>query len=459
MDTLAPSNSEQQDVQQQTPPQQPGLFTRILRHRYLEHYNRLFFLVAVVNIGYLVFGLNEGQWWNGEGIAISSLANMVLANFALAVIIRQQYVVNALFWLATRAPTSWPLSIRWTLGKVYHFGGLHSSGATFGTLWYGAFVAALVYHANNNLAGVPEGVLFVTYALFALLVGIVFMATPPVRGRFHDLFELSHRFGGWSVLALFWVQTILFAKAGFADAGKGELSLVEALVSDAGFWLLSAMTFSVILPWLRLKKVKVDIASPSNHVALVGFDHGVTPFPGSSTPVSRSPLTEWHSFANVPAPGKDGFRLTISRAGDWTGQFIDDKPSEVWVRGIPTAGVANIEVLFKRVVYVATGSGIGPCLPHLLANEVPSCLVWSTRNPRKTYGDELVDEILESSPDAVVWDTSAQGKPDLVKLALEAYHRFDAEAVICIANQPLTQKVVYEMECMGIPAYGAIWDS
>ncbi|MGO4430841.1 hypothetical protein AB4Z54_71750, partial [Streptomyces sp. MCAF7] len=132
--------------------------------------------------------------------------------------------------------------------------------------------------------------------------------------------------------------------------------------------------------------------------------HGVTPFAGSSTAISRNPLLEWHSFANVPAPGEAGFRLTISRAGDWTGKFIDDTPSHVWVKGITTAGVANIETLFTKVVYVATGSGIGPCLPHLLARAVPARLVWATRDPRRTYGDRLVDEILAVQPDALIWD-------------------------------------------------------
>ena len=133
-------------------------------------------------------------------------------------------------------------------------------------------------------------------------------------------------------------------------------------------------------------------------MVLAHFDYGVTPMAGSSTAISRSPLTGWHSFANVPSPGQEGFRLTISRAGDWTGSFVDDMPSHVWVKGIPTAGVADIEVLFKKVIYVATGSGIGPCLPHLLVQEVPARLIWSTRTPRQTYGDALVDEILAVQP-------------------------------------------------------------
>ena len=92
---------------------------------------------------------------------------------------------------------------------------------------------------------------------------------------------------------------------------------------------------------------------------------------------------------------------------------------------------------------MATGSGIGPCLPHLLTQEVPSRLVWATRNPRKTYGEELVNEILAVQADPVIWDTDAHGKPDLVKLAYKVYKEFDAEAIICISNKKLTWQVVY----------------
>jgi hypothetical protein len=47
----------------------------------------------------------------------------------------------------------------------------------------------------------------------------------------------------------------------------------------------------------------------------------------------------------------------------------------------------------------------------------------------------------------------------MVELAWRAYQEFDAEAVICIANQKLTWQVVTGLESRGIPAYGAIWDS
>ena len=435
-------------------PPQRGLLRRLLSGPALMHYNRLIALVLLVNVAFLAFGLGRGAWWTATGVALDVIADLVLANLALAILIRQPYVINLLFELATSVPKSWPLSIRRVLGKVYHFGGLHVGGAVAGTLWFAAFAASATYHLANGLPGVSAGVVTVIYALLAVLVFMVVTAMPAMRARYHDLFERSHRFGGWTALLLFWAQTVLFI-----SAQRGDTALAGALISAPSFWVLVLLTASIALPWLRLRRVPVELVRPSSHVALARFDYGVTPFAGSSTALSRSPLMEWHPFANVPAPNEDGFRLTISRAGDWTARFIDDAPSHVWVKSIPTAGVGNIDRLFERVVWIATGSGIGPCLPHLLAKEVPARLVWSTRSPRATYGDTLVDEILGAQPDAVIWDTDTNGRPDLVELAYEAYRAFDAEAVICIANEKLTWRVVSGMESRGIPAYGAIWDS
>jgi len=403
------------------PPLTPRL-RRLLKHPRLMHYNRLWALVLLANGIFL---------WASWTPSTRTAGHAALANLTLAVLARQQYVINLFFRLATWAPTSWPLKVRWTLGKVYHFGGLHVGGALAGTAW---FLAATISTHNTRRATVG-------WTLLALLAFIIATALPPFRSRHHDHFEKIHRFGGWTALALFWTHTLL------SSPGPVEVSV------------LAVVTFSVALPWLRLRKVAVRLERPSPHVVLARFDHGETPFAGSSTAISRSPLKEWHSFANVPAPGEPGFRLTISRAGDWTGAFIDDLPERVWVKGITTAGVANIETLFTKVVYVATGSGIGPCLPHLLAAEVPSRLVWATRDPRTTYGDALVDEILAVQPHALVWDTSRHGKPDMVRLAYQAYRDFGAEAVICISNKKLTWQVVHGLERRGIPAYGAIWDS
>ncbi|WP_435823007.1 hypothetical protein [Micromonospora haikouensis] len=425
------------------PPPPVSTLRRILAHPRFMHHHRLVAAVLAANAALLAYGL-AADWWRGPGAA-EALGAAALANVALAVLVRQQYVINLLFWLATRAPTRWPLRIRWTLGKVYHFGGLHVGGALAGTAWYLGQLGALTAAGGRGPGG--AGALVTGYATAGLLLAVVGTALPPVRSRRHDLFERTHRLGGWAALLLLWAQ------AGLLAGGP------VALAASPQGWVLAVLTASIALPWLRLRRVPVVVERPSSHVALVHFDHGVTPFPGSSTAISRRPLWEWHSFANVPAPGRTGFRLTVSRAGDWTGRFIDDAPQRVWVKGISTAGVANVETLFRRVVYVATGSGIGPVLPHLLAEQVPARLVWVARRHRETFGDALVDEILAHQPDALLWDTARDGKPDMLRLAWQAYRQFDAEAVICISNRPLTWQVVRGMEERGVPAYGAIWDS
>jgi hypothetical protein len=416
-------------------PARKNIFWRLFKHPYLMPYNRLAICMFLINVLLFLKLQNAGSEME--------LTRYVLFNFAVALLIRQQYVVNGLFALATRIPTNWPLSIRWAAGKIYHFGGVHVGCFFSGTIWLGLSILNLA--KTKGLSSLT--ILSVVH--FVLLCTMILVALPPIRSRFHNLFERVARFGSWTSLVLFWIQSLTLN----ADRNDGSFS------ASIEFWILSLLTFSTLLPWLRLRQVPVKWLRPSSHVALAEFDYGVTPFAGSSTELSRSPFFEWHSFANVPSPHKPGYRLTISRAGDWTGRLIDDLPEKIWVKGIPTAGVGNIETLFKRVIWVATGSGIGPCLPHLLSAKVPSRLVWSTRNPNRTYSPEFVNEILEVQPDAVIWDTDQNGKPDLVKLAYQAYRDFDAEAIICISNKNVTWHVVEEFESRGIPAFGAIWDS
>ena len=305
-------------------PHRQTRWRRITSNPAFMHYNRLILLVALANLALLVYAVTRQGWLAGDGIPLQTLSNLVLANLAMAILIRQQYVINLLFWLATSAPTSWPLAIRRTLGKVYHFGGLHVGGAVMGTVWFAVFVATLASRLIRGLPGVSPAMVAVTGTLLAVLMLMIVMSLPSIRSRHHDAFERTHRFGGWIALLLFWLQSLLFVAQ-----QRGPASLGQALLASPSFWVLIVLTASILLPWLRLRRVPVEIESPSTHVALARFDHGVTPFAGSSTAVSRRPLLEWHSFANVPAPDEAGFKLTISRAGDWTGAFIDDAPSHV----------------------------------------------------------------------------------------------------------------------------------
>jgi hypothetical protein len=428
---------------------------RLLKHPRVMQYNRLIVFVVIVNLGWAVYGATAGSWWTSQGADLAGIAFMAQTNLAAAVLFRQQYILNAAAWLATRAPRWWPLRVRWALGKYYHLGGLHVGTAVAGTLWYLALAVSMI---GDAVAGVGEAsganTIFVATLATTFSVMVV-MALPRLRAAQHDRFEISHRFCGWAALILMWINTLVVV-----DGERGDRSLGAALLGAPAFWLVVASAGLALWPWLLLRRVPVSCARPSSHAMIVGLDHRGIPPVGTTRAISRHPLLGWHHFANVPAaPGTPGYRMLVSRAGDWTAEFVDNPPTHVWVRGIPAVGVANVRRLFSKVVIVATGSGIGPLLGHLLDTSVPAQLVWVTKNPRLTYGEAFVEEIQAAQPDAIIWDTDALGKPDVLQLAYQAYLESGAEAVICVANRTVTGQVVHGFEQRGIPAFGPIWDS
>lgn len=435
-------------------PQLPFL-RRALKHPRLMHYNRLVALVMMVNLGWAAYGSTAANWWTADGADLGALALTAQTNLAAAVLFRQPYVINALAWLVTRPHPSWPLRVRWMLGKYYHFGGLHVGGAVAGTLWYLVLVVSMIRDAVAGVGEASHAHLVLGVTIATTFTVMVVMALPRMRAAQHDRFEVTHRFCGWAALLLVWVNTLLIV-----DGGRGSDSLGSALPAAPAFWLVLLSVVLAVWPWLLLRRVPVTVERPSSHAVILRLDHGLAPAVGTTRPISRRPFVGWHHFANVPAaPGAAGYRMLVSRAGDWTSAVIDDPPTHVWVRGIPTVGVANVRKLFTKVVFVATGSGIGPLLGHLLDTSVPSRLVWVTKNPRQTYGDAFVDEILAAQPDALIWDTGRRGKPDVFQLARAAHLESGAEAVICVANREVTEQVVHGLEKRGIPAFGPIWDS
>jgi CRP-like cAMP-binding protein len=430
-----------------------GRLRRLLKAPWAMHYNRLIVLVLAANA--LLAGYVAGRWEH-FGLALGAVAVIAQANIALAIIFRQQYVVNFLGWLATRPPVTWPIKVRWALAKFYHFGGLHVGFALAGTVWYLTFVAMLIDGLAAGTGGVGVAVVAVSVVAASLIVVIVVMARPSSRAKRHDTFEATHRFCGWAVLVLVWLNTIVFT------ASRAHGPAVWALLTAPTFWLLVVTTCGTAWPWLLLRKVPVTVQRPSSHLAIVHLGQDLKPPVGTTRAISRSRLYGWHQFANVPVAagsGDRGYRMIVSRAGDWTAELIDDPPGHVWVRGIPTVELMVVKKLFAKVVIIATGSGIAPGIGHLLSAETPSQLVWATRDPAQTYGAALVQEILTAQPDAIIWSTDELGRPDMLRLAYRAYITSGAEAVICISNKTLTWNVVHGLEQRGIPAFGPVWDS
>ncbi|KAG7446907.1 uncharacterized protein BT62DRAFT_93218 [Guyanagaster necrorhizus] len=424
---------------------QPRL-VRNLRLKAFSIYRRLFSVVFITNMGIFVSYAIRG--YDSQKIALLAVSNLFIA-----ILMRQELVINTLFAVACAVPQSWPFWIRKLVARVYHNGGVHSGAAVSGTIWLILLAVQATRELVNN-KGTSVATVVLTYIILAFLTSIVMFAHPTLRVKHHDAFECVHRFMGWTATALVWAQVILLT-----NDYKGEKSLGNALIHSAPFWLMIVLSCSLILPWVKLQKVPVRSVVLSDHAVQLFVDYGPHPVPGSFQRFSTDPLNEWHSFATIAIPGKTGFSIIISQAGDWSTEMITNPPKDIWVRGMPTCGLLRIVPLFRRVLFVATGSGIAPFTPHIMSGKVNHKLFWMAPNTRATFSDPLVDMVLENSPGAVVYDTRKHGKPDIIKLTHRLVEEFKPECVCVISNQKLTEKVIYGLRSRGMLAFGAIFDS
>lgn len=112
---------------------------RALRHRIFSLYRRLFSVVFIVNVVAICLMISFSKTGNG----LKNISTAVAANLTMAVLMRQEYVINSLFTVACAVPTSWPMWIRRNCAKVYHIGGLHSGCAIASVVWFTIFTVGM----------------------------------------------------------------------------------------------------------------------------------------------------------------------------------------------------------------------------------------------------------------------------------------------------------------------------
>ncbi len=175
----------------------------------------------------------------------------------MGVLIRQELVINTLFWTFGKCPLWFPLRIRRLAAKIYHLGGVHSGCGMAAFLWFAFFNVAVVNAFQSGaLEAHHNAIPVVTVIIDLLLLGIIVMAHPAIRSRTHDWFELVHRFAGWTTVGFFWTLFGLLIDARVKDPAS-HVNLQEALVQSPVFWTLIIVTVSIALPWVWLRKVPV----------------------------------------------------------------------------------------------------------------------------------------------------------------------------------------------------------
>lgn len=428
---------------------------RMVRHKFLAVYQRLFSVVFLANMVALIALLLKSRHSQPFRPSLSSITTAAASNILAAILIRQENVINTLYDICCKTPTWWPLRVRRMIAKLYHFGGVHSGCACSAVAWFIVFTALVTRDFASGDFDEPA-VIGVTYLLLTLFLSICIFAYPKFRIFSHNTFEAVHRFAGWVSVALFWVEILLVSSAQAKALHADRLGVV--VIKTPSFWILLLITFFIVLPWVRLRKVDAFPEILSNHAVRIRFNYmNIGPVLGIR--ITHNPMKEWHAFATIPEADGSSFSMIVSDAGDWTKRQITHPAKKYWVRGVPITGVIRMAEVFKRVIIVATGSGIGPCLSMLVSHPLSCRVLWSTPNPLQTYGESIIEAVIKADPDAMIINTRASGRPDMVALTYHLYREFEAEAVFCISNPSLTRKVVYGMESRGIPAYGPIWDS
>ncbi|MCJ1230138.1 hypothetical protein MMC12_006809 [Toensbergia leucococca] len=423
------------------------------KFRYLVFtvYRRLFCIVFFANFAAFAIILIRHR-------TLTAVVNAAAANLMVSGLARSPYVVNAMLLALCSVPRTAPLCLRRRAAKISHYGGIHSGCGVAALIWYFAFVglASRDYALSQPPQIRSAQVVVIMYLILFLLTIMIIAAHPTFRFKKHDIFELTHRFSGWLLVVLFWTLLLVLAN----DMRKAEMmSLGHFLVIFPSFWFAVVIAMSLILPWAMLRKVSVEPEYLSDHAIRLRFDYTQAHF-GQGIGVSTHPLKDWHSFAAIPGSDGKTFSCLVSKAGDWTSACIKNQPTRLWKRAVPIYGFGYTAALFRRILIVATGSGIGPILAFLTSDKVPPTRVlWQTKAPQKTYGDDILNAVLKLDEDALIIDTDKHGRQDMMGIAWNLVKDFDAEAVFVVSRPNVVRDLVFGFEARGIPAYGPLFDS
>lgn len=384
----------------------------------------------------------------------------VSANLLIAILIRQEHIINSLYYIVGLIPHSIPLCLRRHAANLYHLGGIHSGAAMSAGIWLVIFNIAAVRSHGTRTHLDPQAILTICLAglLDLLLLLMLSFSLPIFRRKYHNTWEGIHRLSRWLLLLVFWFYLASYIYLLSTLQNMDDSSLAKLFYANPVFYLLVTMTFFITLPWMRLRKVVPDYQRLSDHAVQLNFD-GWPVDPCKTPKFSTSPTTEWHAFAAIPYPDGKGHSVIISRAGDWTSNMIDSPPTYLYTKGSPVQGVLYMAKIFKTVLCVGTGSGIAPILGLLDIPGTQFRVLWSARDSENTYSNEITERLRESDGDAVILDTLRDGRSDLIERAAQIYRAGEIEAVFVISNAKVTRRIVQGLQRMDIPAYGPIFDS
>eukprot|EP01094_Clydonella_sp_ATCC50884_P028990 TRINITY_DN8902_c0_g1_i1.p1 TRINITY_DN8902_c0_g1~~TRINITY_DN8902_c0_g1_i1.p1 ORF type:complete len:499 (+),score=150.33 TRINITY_DN8902_c0_g1_i1:209-1705(+) len=416
----------------------------ILRHLY-QHW---WVLVAAWNVPLVVIAFVYS--WPARYFALLSIINLLVT-----VLVRNELVLLLLYTVLVPLGRCLPAKPKYYLYRyVNNIGGLHSGSAVAGIVWLSLYVP--VYAVEVPLEGAAVAALVSACLLWLLLACMVLSALPPLRERLHNVFELLHRFAGWSAVAMLLVHVIV----------ASPLTSLRSVVLTPHFALSLCIAVSVFYVWFLVWRCVPSVGMHHRYSTAMRITAGWPGCAGTAVRVSRNFL-EWHPFGvALVAHEEANHRMTImvARAGDWTGKLISDSEGKeqappLYVRLITAPGFMWMVRGYDRVLLVATGSGLAPQLSVLQSEACPEMhVLWVAKRHREIWPDAL--PVLESKAKTFkLYDTQESGRPDMARLIELHHERRNTQAVFVVSNKRATYNIMKELFYSGVPCFGAEFDS
>ncbi|RVW79127.1 hypothetical protein CK203_051341 [Vitis vinifera] len=351
-------------------------------------YKQLFMVCLILNIIGLVLAATGHFPYAKRKAALFSIGNILALTLC-----RSEAFLRVVFWLAVKVlGQSWvPLDSR------------------------------LLSHPSSNLLDrentSPE-IIGVASTILALLCLSSLAAFPLVRHLHHNVFERTHRFAGWTALALLWAFVLLTIS--YDPKSKSYSNqLGSRLMKQQEFWSTLAITALIIIPWVTVRRVPVKSQCAFRPCFRYQVRGGVKA--GILGRISPFPLSEWHAFGII-SDGKTEHMMLAGAVGDFTKSLVSDPPSHLWVRQVHFAGLPYLINMYDKAMMVATGSGICVFLSFLLQPcSADVCLVWVARGIEHNFGREIKEMVNRYPKDKViVHDTAVSGRPNVAQLSVDA---------------------------------------
>jgi hypothetical protein len=293
-------------------------------------------IAIIINLPGLVFAFHHLAT-KTENDLQETFAYIAIANLTATIVVRNELLLAGLYYSFNYIPF-WKFQFHRMLHSI---GGLHV-GAGIAT-----FVWIMVYMSNMYTRSpfpitLQEWVLFFSVGILAVCLFIMIVtALRPIRERYHNLWEYTHRFVGW--FSLFVLVVHLIAKASTQPAPlaifKGPLPYLTIICFIGVFYV-----------WFTVRKVKVETTTGKG-VAIIKFPGRPTMKDGTFARVSKDGL-EWHAFSVAMTDTETpNFAIIVGAAGDWTRSLVDSVsegfgPEKMWIRGVNPPGFMTMHRMF-----------------------------------------------------------------------------------------------------------------